>query len=212
MGCRAMVRREGNKAKNIEIERAGIIKMSEERTKKTERNSLDYPIPKIRVSPSKISLGAYATYEGDFIIENMGAGMLEGRIFSDSDALILPFEEFSGNRVVVHYIINLDGYKIGDYLNWRVIIFSNGGEKVVDFKIEVTAPAIITKDGATISSMEQFLDYVKEQPIAARQLFTQQDFMLWLFNSGFRNMDLYDAFAADPNKERAVDNFLILNG
>ncbi|MCL2171001.1 MAG: DUF5717 family protein [Defluviitaleaceae bacterium] len=172
----------------------------------------DLPIPTIKPSPLSVAIEAFGTYEGRLVLENVGPGELFGRIYANSPALVLPFEEFRGNRIEIDYILNLDGYKKGDRLQWRMVIISNGGEAVIPFDVRVTAPAIVTRDGFAISSLGQFAQYAQDSPIAARQIFTQQNFLMWLFNSGYKYMDIYENFTMDPNKERAVDNFLIING
>lgn len=175
-------------------------------------SQFELPIPIIKATPEAIAIKAFGSYEGVFVLENIGPGELAGRIYANSPALILPFEEFSGNNVEINYILNLDGYKIGDKLTWRVVAATNGGEVCINFDVEITAPAVVARDGPAISSLEQFAAYTKAQPVSARQLFTQQSFLMWLFNSGYKYMDLYERFVADPNKERAVDNFLVMNG
>ena len=70
----------------------------------------------------------------------------------------------------------------------------------------------MARDGTKIATLEHFLVYAQHSPVAARQLFTQKDFMIWLFNTGYPCMDMYEIFAADPLKERAIDNFLVFNG
>ncbi|MCL2573310.1 MAG: DUF5717 family protein [Defluviitaleaceae bacterium] len=170
---------------------------------------LEYPSPKIALSTDRIDARGAELVEGSFEVFNIGEGELEGRIDSASDFLSFPTDTFAGNKVSIDYSINLEGLT-GEH-KATAILTSNGGEKIVAFEIKVNPPAIV-RGTNKIATPEHFMEYLKKNPIDARRLFGQKDFMIWLFNTGYQSMDIYEKFAADPNKERAADNFLIFSG
>ena len=170
---------------------------------------LEYPAPKIALSADKIDAHGAELVEGSFEVFNIGEGQLEGRIDAAADFLSFPVDTFVGNKVNIDYSLNLEGLS-GEH-KVKAVITSNGGEKIVTFDVKVN-PAAIVRGDAKIATLEHFMDYLRKNPVDGRRMFGQKDFMIWLFNMGYPSMDIYERFAADPNKERAVDNFLIFNG
>ncbi|MCL2396717.1 MAG: DUF5717 family protein [Defluviitaleaceae bacterium] len=171
---------------------------------------LEHPIPKIALSTGKINVEGSGIVDGSFEIINIGEGELAGKVASVADFLSFSPVNFCGNKVRVEYSLDLNG--LTGRHKTSAVITSNGGEKMLLFDVHVVPAAIVARDGTQIATLEHFLAYAQRQPVGARQLFTQRDFMIWLFNAGYSSMDIYESFAADPNKERAVDNFLIFNG
>lgn len=170
---------------------------------------LEHPAPKIALSADRFDAHGAELVEGSFEVFNIGEGELEGRIDATSDFLKFPVETFVGNKINIDYSLDLEGLS-GEH-KAVAIITSNGGEKIVTFDVRVNPPAILRGD-AKIATLEHFVEYLRKNPIDGRRLFGQKDFMIWLFNMGYPSMDIYERLAADPNKERAVDNFLIFNG
>jgi hypothetical protein len=173
---------------------------------------LEYPQPKLKLSVKAIDIETPAGYEGAFTITNAGGSELEGEIHLDAKSVVFYPSKFKGNHTEITYSLNLDSYKPGDVLRRDALIHSNGGELLLPITIRITPPEIKTKEGHGISSLEDFYEYAGQSPIAARQLFNQWEFADWLSGQGYSQMELYEKFASDPNKERAVDNFLTVNG
>lgn len=171
----------------------------------------EQPAPKLECSIKKVNLEGFGFIEGSFMIKNVGEGQLSGSIFSQLDNLELSPESFDGNNIKVAYMVNLYDYKSDDKISTSAVIRSNGGEAIIPFEFNIVPASIITKEGQNIYSLNQFLDYSIKNPLSARTLLSQKDFMLWLFSIGYSYMDIYDKFVSDPNKERALDNFLIFN-
>ncbi|MCL2350539.1 MAG: DUF5717 family protein, partial [Defluviitaleaceae bacterium] len=164
-----------------------------------------FPAPRVVSSEKRVNVRGFGIIYGSFEISNGSEGDLVGSIDSMADFLSFSPQEFEANRVQVEYTLDLTGLA-GDIVT-AAVITTNGGEKVVDFHITVDPPDVLVKDGVVMGSLADFAAYAKMQPIAARALFGRQEFMMWLLNIGYPNMDIYEKFAADPNKERAVDNF-----
>ncbi|MCL2620615.1 MAG: DUF5717 family protein [Defluviitaleaceae bacterium] len=169
-----------------------------------------FPIPRLAVSPTNVRHKGAGIIYGTLEIENQTDGELVGTIASMADFITFSPESFSGNKTTVEYTLDLIG--LSGEIGTSAVITTNGGEIVVDFHITVNPPDVLTKDDLILADLDDFTAYVKTQPIAARQLFTRHDFMAWLMGMNYPNMDIYERFASDPNKERAVDNFLVFNG
>jgi len=170
---------------------------------------LEYPAPKIALNADKIDAHGAELVEGSFEVFNIGEGELEGRVDATADFLSFAADTFVGNKVNIDYSVHLEGLS-GEH-KVSAIITSNGGEKIVNFDVKVIPPAISRGD-MKIATLEQFVEYLRKNPVDGRRLFAQKDFMIWLFNMGYPSMDIYERLASDPNKERAADNFLIFNG
>ncbi len=171
----------------------------------------EYPLPGIAADIERISFETSGPVEGSFTVSNTGGGELNGYITSDTDSVVFSPSKFEGNTVEVAYRLNMDVYKPGEYIDSSVIVVSNGGELVIPVKIEIIPPEIYARDGTRITSLMDYMFYVKQNPVASRQLFTQKEFMMWLVSMNYEHIELYERFITDSNKERAVDNFLVLN-
>jgi len=169
-----------------------------------------YPPPKLTISEPKISLQGSGMLYGEFEIYNGVDGDLTGTITSMADFISFSPNTFSGNRVRVEYTVDLTGLN-GDIQSGAVVTTS-GGERVLDFYITANRADVLERDGLVMADLGDFGEYARAHPVEARKLFGRQDFMMWLLNLGYPSMDMYENFAGDPNKERAVDNFLVLNG
>ncbi|MDR2166533.1 MAG: DUF5717 family protein [Clostridiales bacterium] len=169
-----------------------------------------YPPPKLALSESKIMLRGAGILYGNFEISNGGDGELVGTIAPMADFISFSPSSFASNKIQVEYSVDLSGL-VGE-IQTGAVITTNGGERVLDFHITVNRADVLVRDGVVMADLEDFAEYAKAHPVAARALFGRQDFMMWLLNMGYPSMDIYENFAADPNKERAVDNFLVFNG
>jgi len=169
-----------------------------------------YPPTRLTVSPANVRHKGAGIIYGTLEITNETEGELVGKVASMADFITFSPSEFVGNKITVEYTLDLVG--LSGEIGTSAVITTNGGEKTVDFTITVNPPDVLTKDDLVLAGLDDFAEYVKTHPIAARQLFTRHDFMAWLMGMNYPNMDIYEHFAADPNKERAVDNFLVFSG
>jgi len=169
-----------------------------------------YPAPKIVLSESKISLKGAGLLYGNFEIYNSAEGELVGSITPMVEFISFSPNTFSGNRIQVEYTVDLTGLN-GD-IQTAAVITSNGGEAVLDFYITANRGDVLERDGHVMADLADFAEYARLQPVEARKLFGRHDFVLWLMNLGYSSMDMYENFANDANKERALDNFLVFNG
>lgn len=175
-------------------------------------DQFELPPAKIKIDVDKIEIEASGGYEGSFFVRNAGGSTLEGKISSGSRSITFSPAEFSGNSVEISYTFVPDFYKQGDEIHTSALIMSNGGEAVIPISVKIVPPEIKAKDGQVVASLADFCGFARTSPVLARQMFTQWDFSLWLSSMGYKNMELYEHFTEDPNRERAVDNFLVLNG
>ena len=168
-----------------------------------------YPLPKLALSETKISLRGTGIIYGQFEIFNDAEGELYGEILPMADFISFSPVSFVSNAVTVEYTIDLTS--INGEVQTGALIKTNGGERVLDFLITANRPDVLERDGFVMAEIADFADYARTHPMEARKLFLRQEFMEWLISLGYPGMQMYENFLNDPNKERAVDNFLVLN-
>lgn len=174
-------------------------------------NLFEYPLPILNKEQNKIFIEASKNYKGTLTIKNDGGGVLEGRIMSNSHFLIFEPEHFSGNICEINYTMDLNIYNTEDTIHADAVIVSNGGEHTIKFLVKIAPHILESKEGYKITSLKDFLNLYKKNPTIAKQLFVSYDFMVWLYESGYEYMDLYEHFKSDANKERGLNNFFIFN-
>ena len=172
----------------------------------------EYPLPVLSTDIDRIEAESSDNISGSLIVRNKGGGSLAGKILSNSKAIHFSPENFSGKNVEVQYYLDLSFYKPGDELRTSAVIMSNGGEKTIPVIVKVIPARIETKEGGVITSVSDFAVYSNKNPISARHLFLSNEFANWLLAIHYPHMDSYEELLKDPNKERALDNFLIISG
>ena len=173
----------------------------------------EYALPFLKTDLKDIRLEASRDVRGSIDLRNGGGGTLEGSLTSDSPALSFSPAYFTGNRVTVEYKFVLGAFKPGDVVDCRIIIISNGGEVCIPVNITITSRSLVTDDGTSLSTLEDFSAYAEANLTEAARVFARKDFGDWLaaLPSGV-NTELYEHLKFDGNKERAVDNFLVCHG
>lgn len=169
------------------------------------------PLPVLSTDIEKIAVETAGNYEGSFVIKNNGGGELSGKILSNSSVIKFTPDSFNSKRTTVFFTLDISIYKPGDIIKTSAVIMSNGGEKIIPVVIKALPFCIETKENFKITSLKDFYRYAKKYPISARHVFMTQDFSAWLMGILYPHMDSYEKLSRDPNKERALDNFFILN-
>jgi len=172
----------------------------------------EYPLPVLSTSLDRIDSESSGHINGSFNVRNKGGGNLAGRILSNSKALTFIPDIFSGRNIVINYHIDISALKPGDELRTSAVVMTNGGEKTIPVTVKIVPTRIETKEGVGLSSLSDFNEYAMDHPVAARSFFMSSDFFSWLTAIQYPHTDSYEELTKDPNKERALDNFLIISG
>ena len=177
-----------------------------------EVDFLDYEIPKINISTSQIYIDSFDKYIGYFDISNLGKGILKADIFSENHNIkILNSSVYleSKSSIQIKYEIDINFNPIYDLAS-KIIIQSNIGEFIIPIKI-YPSPPILKIKGNNIKNLNEFYQFAKIEPNLAVSIFANPDFMIWLFNSKYKFMDIYDKILENPNKNKAMNNFFSFN-
>ncbi|MCL2699972.1 MAG: DUF5717 family protein, partial [Defluviitaleaceae bacterium] len=171
----------------------------------------EYPLPMLKILAEKIVIETSGNEKGALLVDNIGGGLLNGRVMSNSPALKFRETEFSGNQISLDYTCDTEGLKPGDVVHSEIVVMSNGGEKAIPLIIKVIPASIVTAEDIKLTSLKDFLAYAKKYPAQARRMFTSPDFAVWLTNMSYEYMDIFEHLVHDANKERALENFFILS-
>ena len=152
-------------------------------------------------------------HHGSFTVKNTGGGTLAGRILSRNRAITFSPDTWTGNSQTITYTFNPENAPATQaFTNTKAYITSTGGEITLPITINPTTMTIPTPEGPSIASITDFYDYAQDHPQAARRLFTSSEFYMLLLSTGYEYMDIYEHLHKDVNRERAMDNFLMLSG
>ena len=171
----------------------------------------EYPLPELAVDISDIEAEAHDVYEGSFFIRNIGGGRLSGQIISHNACAVFMPDTFEGPRRI-YYRVSAEGYHVGDVIRTGAVIMSNGGEAFIPVTLTVTAAAIQTDEGVTITSIRSFSDYARQYPNRAANLLAAPQFKLLLERNHFEFLDAYEYILSDTNRPRALECLLRLSG
>lgn len=176
------------------------------------RDIFEYPLPIIQVDTEKIAINMNDFNGGLINIKNIGGGNLMGKIFSNTDCIILHEEEFEGNNISVEYEIVPSIYNSGDFIKSEIIILSNGGEVVIPIFIAISNFDYLLCIREKIYTIKEFYNYYLKNTKEAIRIFNSFEFMIWLKKIDFMHIDITEVFLKDANKQRGIDNFFIIAG
>jgi hypothetical protein len=171
---------------------------------------LEQEAPILSTNTEKIVVNVSKATHGQLYLKNIGKGTLKGAISCNNTNVTFKEEEFEGNNIKVVYKIDVSKYNVGQVIKTSATIISNGGEISIPIIIQVNAPSIETED-AIITDLKDFLQYAKKNYKQAQLLFNRNEFVSWLTYTEYPYLPIYDQISKDINKERALENFFILN-
>ncbi len=171
----------------------------------------EYALPRVASDTEKLVIESYMDFDGRIRLTNAGGGTLRGTITANSPLIRFEPAKFHGNDITVNFTYLLDTDHRTEVIQTEALVTSNGGELRIPIIIRIATP-LITDDGERLAALKDFCNYVKRKPNPARQLFMRPSFVEWLMNLNFEpaELDFYEKLCEDVNRERAVDNFLIM--
>ncbi len=180
-----------------------------------EKNPYEYPLPMIQVSVEEIAqqMRLGSVFSGAFRVSNKGGGILQGKIWSKTEHLEFNPTSWCGNDQVIMYRMNTEGLKVGDLLHSVFIVSTTGGEVQIPIELSIIPTALYTEDGVPIETLHAFSKYTSSFFVHGKELFQSPLFFIWLqeIEKG-KWIPIYEHLMMDPNKERALENFLVLTG
>ena len=174
------------------------------------KNFLEYPLPSIQVDIEKIAINMNEKNNGIINIKNIGGGNLCGYVVSNIDCIVFEQETFEGNNIMLQYTIQPSVYTNGDFIKSEIIITSNGGEVYIPVFINIATFDYLKCGDFIAYTIEDFYNYHLKNYIESIRIFYSYEFMLWLKNINYENIQIVEEILKDANKQRAIDNFFIL--
>lgn len=171
------------------------------------------PILTTSTNELNIEISAFSIYTGAIRIKNIGKGDLEGRIFSKMSYAQFTPNEWQDNEPVILYRIDTKAMMWGRRYEDVWLIESNGGEQEISVHIDVKKPLLIINEHHSISSLEEFSVYAKDNWNSAKNVFFSPLFSNWLIqNKELRLHRIYSQLSMTTHKDWALEHFIRLTG
>ena len=182
---------------------------------RTIPHDYEQPLPMLEVDTPALAIETKERHEGRLTVRNIGGGVLEGYVCGGHRSLQFTPAQWVGNTQELSYTFDpalADGLAPGQTFECMVYICTNGGEAELPVSVRLTKMAITTREGVTLANLDDFFDYAMGYPAQARQVFMGSEFYMLLMALGYPYMKVYESLLEDANRERALDNFLVLSG
>lgn len=165
--------------------------------------------PKVGLSDTYLNLSIEAgkTYEGSFTVFSQNGEELSGTVLSTNDKVIPMVTELSGTecRIPFYFKGRLaipEEEHFGDFL-----LITNGGEWNLPYCITV-GPKKLWLHGRSISSMEEFAEFAREDWKKAKDAFFSKEFKEVFILEHKKYLPLYQALLKGRSRDVILDNFL----
>lgn len=175
------------------------------------KNFLECPLPKIQIDIEKIAINMKENTSGEIHIKNVGGGTLCGDVISNTDCIVIENDNFFGNDIVIKYDIVPSIYSSGDFIKSELIIVSNGGQIYIPVFINISNFDYLKCGDDKVYTVKEFYQYYLKNYIEAIRVFYSYEFILWLKNIKYEQIEVVEEFLKDANKQRAIDNFFVFS-
>lgn len=181
-----------------------------ETIEKIAKGLIEYETPLIDLSVPMIErkLGINCVHEDSFEITTGNIENLKGVLYSTHDDFVLLDRQFTHQNNRIHYKIDTSHYNEGDRIEGNIHIVSNGGEMDLPFNIQIQAVLIDSSIGL-VRNLFHFTNLVQMNHEEALKIFCSRQFPQIFLSNDNRQLALYQGLAESPDKESALEEFLI---
>lgn len=165
--------------------------------------------PQVGLSDTYLNLSTEAgkTYEGSFTVFSQNGEELSGTVLSTNDKVIPTVTELSGTKCRIPFYFKgrlaiSEEEHFGDFL-----LITNGGEWNLPYCITV-GPKKLWLPGKSISSIEEFAEFAKEDWKRAKDAFFSKEFKEVFILEHKKYLPLYQALLKGRSRDVILDNFL----
>jgi len=174
------------------------------------------PILFVPINNLRITIASQSIYTGAFRVENKGGTPLKGKVFSKKGYAEFTPENFNSaewkdNVQVIIYRIDSKNMFWGNTYEDTWIIESNGGEQEISNHIGIKKPMLIIDETNSVSSLEEFTEFAKNNWERANEIFCSPGFLSWLYQSqNLEYVKIYNQIIIISQKDWALEYFLRL--
>jgi hypothetical protein len=159
----------------------------------------------------EMSLDADVIFDGDFELFSEDDRDLKGAIFSTNERVILLNNQFTQKKNRIRFRVITEFLDAQDIISGVFQIVSNGGEIEIPYKINIESVGIMTGIGL-IKNLEDFLCVVKQNYDEGLKIFCGEEFGNGILKNSPRYRRVYYSLIKSPDRERALEEFLVFTG
>ncbi|MDO4788612.1 MAG: DUF5717 family protein [Johnsonella sp.] len=167
-------------------------------------------IPKLKITPESIDTqvlyGEITKFEIELSSENNV--YIKGLAYSSNIRVKILTPAFGGYNVSIFAEVDSRYRTADETIKGEINLITGGGERSIPFIFRVFAG----QTGKTLNSLrtiEDFTAIAKEDPQTALRIFEYKDFTQALFMSDMKLRAFYTGFIARPDKQTAMEEFLV---
>ena len=169
----------------------------------------DLPKPIISVSEINMQVNAASVKEGVIEVVSKNSVPVKGVVYSTHEKFKIIDNEFYGTHNCIRYWIDTTYSEKNDKIEGLVNIVSNGGEFNIPFDIEVGQRSADTTIG-NVKNIFHFANLVQTSYDEALKLFCSDKFKEVFLRDEIHLLSVYDGLIDNPNKNLALEEFLIV--
>lgn len=167
-------------------------------------------VPKLRISPDSIDVavlyGEITKFEIEITSENNV--YVKGLAYSSNIRVKILTPAFGGYNASIFAEVDSRYRTADEMIRGEIHLITGGGERSIPFVFRIFAG----QTGKTLNSLrtiEDFTAIAKEDPKTALRIFEYKDFTQALFMSDMKLRAFYTGFSARPDKQTAMEEFLV---
>lgn len=180
---------------------------------KLANGNVEYILPQAKVSDEKIDITVKAGEKNifEFSIDSVNDRDIKGVVFSTDSRIEVLNNQFFGRHNTIKLYICAKYIEPGTRIEGRIEITSNAGE----IKIPCTAnviPVELDTGVGSVNSLKDFMKLVSFDYEEALKLFLSKNFKTFVLKNDTYKTALYDQLVKNPNREIAMEEFLVSVG
>lgn len=182
--------------------------MKEQITLLAQGKQANHPL-RLIVNPQEIlmSLAVGQNYKGEIALQEEGREPMKGLLYSSHRRVHLFTEQFAAAAVTAQYEVNVDGLNPGDQITGSFYLVTNGGEKEIPYRFEMTVPVGRTAY-ERIRTIEAFADLARQEFDVALAIFENSSFLTLPFMQQPAFAALYHGLYGHGERRGALEEFL----
>ena len=184
-----------------------------ERINRLARGILNFDQPVLSVQPESLALSVRRgeVLRTEISVNSANGFPIKGLIYSDHVRVRILRPSFGGQKNQLAVEADARFLDAGDEISGKFSLVTDGGETELPFCFTVTeGPA--EEALQRLESLSAFAEIARQDPEAALRIFEYKNFPMAHFMRDLRLTALYEAFRKGPDRESALEEFLVAAG
>lgn len=182
--------------------------MKEQITLLAQGKQADHPLKLLTsLKEIRMNLAVGQNYRGEFTLQEESREPMKGLLYSSDRRVHLFTEQFAAPSVTVQYEVDVNGLSPGDRIEGRFYLVTNGGEREIPYRFEMTVPVGRTAY-ERIRTIEAFADLARQEFDVALTIFENSSFLTLPFMRQPAFAALYHGLYGRGDRRGALEEFL----